>query len=317
MGRRERYHLPGATYHVMLRGNASEQIFFHDKDRCRMCLLIQHGVERYGHRMLAYCFMNNHVHFAIQVGQISLSRIMQNLSFRYTQYINRKYQRVGHLFQGRFKSILVDSSKYLKELVRYIHLNPVRAGLVNGPEQYSWSSHNAYLETMPIAWISPNYLFTYFADSKQLAVQNFQNFVQAQTKLSEQINFKQGNEDGILGDDSFIEIVRREAEAKSTFIPTLSDLIDCTCNFYNITPSTLLLPGKNRRLSHIRALLALFVRETQELTLEELGDYLERDANALSRLAARLTYKSEHSELIQTEIADLKLIISQMSECPA
>ena len=100
MARRRRYHLPGATYHVMLRGNGGERIFFDDQDRCRMCLLIQEGVERYGHSLLGYCFMTNHIHLAIQVGQVKLSRIMQNLAFRYARYLNRKHKRIGHVFQG-------------------------------------------------------------------------------------------------------------------------------------------------------------------------------------------------------------------------
>jgi len=111
MARRLRYHLPGGTYHVMLRGNDGQDIFFNDRDRSKMCLLIQEGVERFGHRVLAFCFMSNHVHLAIQVGQINLSRIMQNLSFRYTRHINWERKRIGHLFQGRFKSILVDSNR--------------------------------------------------------------------------------------------------------------------------------------------------------------------------------------------------------------
>ena len=94
MARRLRYHLPGATYHVMLRGNDGQQIFFENADRCKMCLLIQEGVERFCHRILAFCFMNNHIHLAIQVGQIPLSSIIQNLSFRYTRYVNWRKKRI-------------------------------------------------------------------------------------------------------------------------------------------------------------------------------------------------------------------------------
>ena len=115
MALRRRYHYPGATYHVMLRGNDGQPIFFSDDDRCRLCLLIQEGCERYGHRILSYCFMTNHIHLAIQVDQVNLSRFMQNISFRYTRYVNWKMKRIGHLFQGRFKSVLVDSGYYLKE----------------------------------------------------------------------------------------------------------------------------------------------------------------------------------------------------------
>jgi len=146
--------LPGGTYHVMLRGNDGQAIFFNNEDQCKMCLLIQEGVERFGHSVVAFCFMSNHIHLAIQVNQVDLSRIIQNLSFRYTRYVNLKQKRIGHLFQGRFKSILVDSNRYLKELVRYIHLNPVRAGIVSLPEQYQWSSHNTYLGASDLVWMA-------------------------------------------------------------------------------------------------------------------------------------------------------------------
>jgi putative transposase len=89
--------------------------------------------------------MNTHVHLAIQVGGVPLSRILQNLSFRYTRWVNGRRKRSGHLFQGRYKAVLVDADSYLDALVRYIHLNPVRAGMVKEPEEYRWSGHRAYL----------------------------------------------------------------------------------------------------------------------------------------------------------------------------
>lgn len=98
MARRPRFHLPTATYHVMLRGNDRQPIFFSDHDKSRMCLLIQQGVERFGHSIDAFCFMSNHIHLAVRVADTSISKIIQHLAFRYTQYINRTYKRVGHLF---------------------------------------------------------------------------------------------------------------------------------------------------------------------------------------------------------------------------
>ncbi|MDT8445224.1 MAG: transposase, partial [Desulfuromonadales bacterium] len=129
MARKPRIHFPGAVYHVILRGNARQDIIFDDKDRCRFYLLMQEGLQRYNHRVLAFCLLNNHAHLAIQVGNVSLSRIIQNLSFRYTRWVNWRQKRIGHLFQGRHKAILVDADSYLLELVAYIHLNPVRAGM--------------------------------------------------------------------------------------------------------------------------------------------------------------------------------------------
>ena len=139
MTRKSRYHVPGAFYHVMLRGNDGQEIFFSDADRCRMCLLIQQGVERYGHRIHAFCFMSNHIHLLLQVGDIHISKIMHNLAFRYSQKTNRQYSKIGHLFQGRFKACLVEETSYFLRLLRYIHMNPVRAGLVKIAALYSIS----------------------------------------------------------------------------------------------------------------------------------------------------------------------------------
>jgi REP element-mobilizing transposase RayT len=122
MPRRPRVHFPGAVYHVILRGNDRGDIFFDDLDRFRFYLLLQEGVERFKSRVLAFCLMTNHVHLAIQVDQIPLSHIIQNLSFRYTRWINWRKHRVGHLFQGRYKAFLVDQDSYLLELIAYIHL---------------------------------------------------------------------------------------------------------------------------------------------------------------------------------------------------
>lgn len=153
-GKTAQISLTHSTYHVILRGNDGQRIFFLEEDKSKLCLLIQQGVERFGHKIEAFCFMSNHIHLAVRVANISISQIMQHLAFRYTRYINRKYNRIGHLFQGRFKSVLVDDENYLKELVRYIHLNPVRAKLVIAPLQYFWNSHRAYLELDELSWLN-------------------------------------------------------------------------------------------------------------------------------------------------------------------
>ncbi len=116
--------------------NGGQTIFFDDKDRTRFYFLVQEGIERFSHCIHAFCLMSNHIRLAVQVGDVSLSRILQNLSFRYTRWINWRRNRTGHLFQGRYKAVLVDADAYLQGLTRYIHLNPVRARMVKEPEDY-------------------------------------------------------------------------------------------------------------------------------------------------------------------------------------
>ena len=145
MARKPRLHVPGGVYHVMLRGNGWKNIFYTQIDRDHLEELVGEGVIRYGHRIHAYCWMRNHIHLAIQVAEEPLSKIVQNFSFRYARWVNKKKREVGHVFQGRYKSILVDKESYLLQLVRYIHLNPVRAGLIDDVKDYRWCSHGAYL----------------------------------------------------------------------------------------------------------------------------------------------------------------------------
>lgn len=145
MARQPRVHLSGGYYHVMMRGNLGRDLFFSKSDRSHFLFLCQEGIERYGHRIHAFCLMDNHVHLLIQVGFVPLPKIIQNLSFRYTKFINRQTKETGHLFQGRYKAILVDADAYLLELSRYIHLNPVRSGLSEKPDDFEWSSHRAYI----------------------------------------------------------------------------------------------------------------------------------------------------------------------------
>jgi putative transposase len=104
MARAKRYHNPGCFYHVMLRGNNGQNIFFLDSDRQYMFFLLQEGVENYGHQIHAFCFMNNYIHLLIQIGDVPLPKVMHNLGFRHSQTINRKYETAGHLFQGRYKT---------------------------------------------------------------------------------------------------------------------------------------------------------------------------------------------------------------------
>ncbi len=219
MARKPRVHLPGGVYHVMLRGNGGQDVFFLDEDRYRWYLLAQEGVERYGHRIHGFCLMTNHVHLAIQVAETPLSKIIQNLSFRYTRWVNRRQRRLGHLFQGRYKAVLVDGEAYLLELVRYIHLNPVRAGLVVKPDEYPWSGHRAYLGLDTLPWLTTDWVLSQFAKRKDAARRRYAKFVADGMGEGYRAEFHGGGVDArILGDDRFAERVLRRAAVR--LVPT-------------------------------------------------------------------------------------------------
>jgi len=137
MARPLRIEYPGAFYHVINRGNEDEDIYRSVRDRRKFLEYVEDAVCRYSLSNHSYCLMPNHYHLLIEAHEANLSKSIQWLNVSYATYFNNKYQRSGHLFQGRFKSLLVDADEYLKELSRYIHLNPVRANLVSDLETIS------------------------------------------------------------------------------------------------------------------------------------------------------------------------------------
>lgn len=311
MPRNPRYHLPGTTYHVMLRGNNGQPIFLSDLDRYRLCFLLQEGVERFGHQILSYCFMSNHIHLAICVEEVSISRIMQNLAFRYAQYFNKKYKHVGHVFQNRFKSIIIGNANYLKELIRYIHLNPVRANLCSHPNDYFWSSHKAYLSLYKYTWVTPILLLKKFGSTKEESQKNYETYVLKGIGIKSQ-NFINGHAQGILADTEFREDFLQKVAIPKGKEFSLSDLIKMVCCHFQLSEKTLCASGKYRQESHARAVLALFVRDSEHLSIKQLSAILNRDISTLSKLACRLQTKIAQSPKVATEIHLLRNLLNQM-----
>ena len=144
MARPLRIEFPGAIYHVTSRGDRREPIFEDDEDRLNFLAVIEQAMQRFDAVALAYCLMDNHYHFVIHTRQANLSRLMRQVNGVYTQTYNRCHGKTGHLFQGRFKAILVDQDAYLLEVCRYVDLNPVRARMVRLPGKWPWSSYLAH-----------------------------------------------------------------------------------------------------------------------------------------------------------------------------
>ena len=208
MARKNRIHVPGGVYHVMMRGNGGQDIFYSDQDRYRIYLLLQEGISRFDYRVHAFCLMKNHVHLAIQVADIPLSKIIQNLSFRYTRWVNKILGCTGHLFQGRYKAVLVDQDSYLLQLVRYIHLNPLRVGLIKDPAEYLFSSHRCYCGLEVLPWLTTDWILGQFGNNLKQARQQYIEFVLDGIALGYQKEFHQGESDArVLGDDDFFEKV--------------------------------------------------------------------------------------------------------------
>lgn len=241
-------HYPGAVYHVILRGNARQDIFFGETDRCRFSLLVQEGTERFGHRIIAFCQLTNHVHLAIQVGDVPLSCIIQNLSFRYTRWINWRQQRCGHLFQGRYKAVLVDAHTHLLELTAYIHLNPVRAGMIEKPQNYPWSSHRAYLGMESVPWLFSEYVLRHFSNKLQQARSLFSEFVidRIAGGHREELYGKGSIDNRVIGEDRFVERVLRQAQTLPLSKPSIGVVLGAVMRIYALREEDLWGAGQKR-----------------------------------------------------------------------
>jgi putative transposase len=167
MSRPLRIEYPGAVYHIISRGNERREIFLDDEDRLKFIDMLADYHDRLGILTHCYVLMDNHYHVVIETPKGNLLKVMHGLNSGYTGYFNRKYNRSGHLFQGRYKAVIVDKENYLLELSRYVHLNPVRAGMTERPEEYAWSSYAGYIKaSRSKPWIEYTWILEIFGEEK-------------------------------------------------------------------------------------------------------------------------------------------------------
>ncbi len=209
MARPLRIEFAGALYHITSRGDRREAIYEDDEDRKAFLSVLAEVVARYNWICHAFCLMTNHYHLVIETVDGNLSQGMRQLNGVYTQASNRRHCRVGHLFQGRFKGILVDKEAYLLELSRYVVLNPARAGMVESPEQWPWSSYRAMVgKAVAPKWLAVDGLLSQFGEEREEARRCYQSFVLDGVGRS----IWQGLRQQIyLGDEAFVERMQSRA----------------------------------------------------------------------------------------------------------
>lgn len=215
MARPLRIEFAGALYHVTSRGNAREAIYLTDEDRQQFLTLLENTVERYDWYCHAYCLMGNHYHLLIETNTPALSNGMKYLNGTYTQHFNRRHQRVGHVFQGRFKAILVQKEAYLLELARYIVLNPVRAQMVRSAKDWPWSSYRAtagYTDNHPC--LTTDWILAGFSEIKNEAQQRYCDFVRA--GLRQPSPWQQLKNQIYLGTDHFVHEMQSKIDPEQS-----------------------------------------------------------------------------------------------------
>lgn len=178
MARPLRLELAGGLYHVTSRGDRCEAIYTDDEDREKWLEILGNVCSRFNWRCHVYCLMDNHYHIVIETAEANLSKGMRQLNGVYTQYFNRQHNRVGHVYQGRYKGILVERDSYLLELSRYVVLNPIRAQMIKNVNEWKWSSYQAMIgEVAAQPWLETDWLLGNFAKRRKIARQKYIDFV--------------------------------------------------------------------------------------------------------------------------------------------
>jgi putative transposase len=214
MARPLRIEFPNALYHITSRGNRREAIYLDDSDRNNFLSIVSQVRDRFNWVVHSYCLMSNHYHLLAETPEANLSQGMRQLNGVYTQKFNHAHGRVGHVFQGRYRAILVQKDAYLLELSRYIVLNPVRAGMVRSARDWRWSNYRptAGLAEVP-AWLHADWLLSCFGQSRHRAMQKYREFV-AEGK-GQPSPLESLRNQIYLGDDSFVEKLQGMVEQET------------------------------------------------------------------------------------------------------
>jgi len=308
MARKPRIHYPGAIYHVMLRGNAKQAIFNNGEEYRYFEDILAQGLEQYSLMLHAYCWMKNHVHMALQVNDIPLSKLMQNLSQRYTHWVNKRYDRVGHLFQGRYKAILVDKDAYLLALIRYIHFNPVRANMVTDPIDYPLSSHAAYTgHVQPPFWLTVDWGLGQFGKTESAARAAYLHFMGQTTgeELLEQL--RHGNKEGrILGNENFIKDVLTQNSETVLGEVTIKQLVDVVAHVYQVSSLEMTSASRSRHVVEARAMTALIGMDDCDYSLSNFAQYFNRDMPSMSKRVKAIRARLAKNQSMQEKMEHIK-----------
>ena len=288
MPRKPRLHVPGGFYHVILRGNHREPLFGTDRDRAYLNALVGDVVARFGLRILAYCWMTNHLHLAVRVGVTPLDQPMQRLAMRYSRHIHRDAGQVGHLFERRYRAILVDADSYLKSLVRYIHLNPVVAGMVPEPMAYRWSSHRDYLGQRTVPWLDTDFVLGMFGPTVGVARVRYARFMRSYADEDLALFEKHESRDTRALEPELPAVALAPPVGVPGERETLEQIAARHCARLGISMTELVSPSRARRLSSARTGIVLEALEAGAGTVSEISRFLGRSPSALAQQLTKL-----------------------------
>jgi REP element-mobilizing transposase RayT len=324
MARPLRIEYEGALYHLTARGNERQDIFRDDRDREEFLERLQRQREQYGTLPHAYVLMTNHYHVLLETPEANLSRAMHSLQTGYTVYFNRRHGRVGHLFQGRYKAILVEKEAYLLEVSRYLHLNPVRAGMVVRPEEYRWSSYRGYLDgRVAEPWVERSWIYDQFSSEVSQARRAYQAYVEEALGAPVRNPLAEATAQVILGGAAFVKRVQewlagespdpqRPALRALQARPTLAEIVAQVTAYYGVPEEAL---GERRRHGNRPRAVAMYLTRRYTATgLAEVAEFFGGvSPSAVTQTVARLARQRGEDRSVAKELQELEAAVKKLN----
>lgn len=278
MPRPLRIHVPGGFYHATLRGNHRQDIFRLDSERVLLNKIVERALEKHRARLHAYCWMTNHLHLLVQVGDVPLGRLMRQIGSEYARAFQLSIDTTGHLFENRYYATLIDTDAYLLEALRYVHQNPVRAGIVQIAAHYRWSSHHTYVDDGFEPWVTTDATLAQFSNDRNRALARYRAFID-ETPPADIANELATMETGVplLGKPAFL--ARHAPKLPSS--ATLESIVADACRHFAVNVDALRSPIRTARLVAARAWIAHTATRNSAATMSAIARALKRNESTL------------------------------------
>jgi REP element-mobilizing transposase RayT len=324
MSRPLRIKYPNAWYHILNRGRRKELIFIDTKDYYRFIDLLKDTSEQWNLRIAAYCLMPNHYHLLVQTPDANISRCMQHIDGIYTQQFNRHHECDGSLFRGRYKSILVDADRYLLLLVRYIHYNPLKAGLTDRIDRYLWSSHRGYLSNAEKwNWLYKDFVFSMLSKNKDDRLKNYRQFIsmEEENDISKVLDKKKWP--AMLGSVDFITKVKEKflSEKINDEVPQSRELAPdpyriqkIVCEYYRIDKGKLF-SSRRGIFNEPRNIAIYLTRRLRGDSLKQIGVHFKlKKYSSVSSIIERMNEAIAKDQKLRNRIEKLITVLSKSQE---
>lgn len=319
--------------HVISRGNRGEAIFPEERNKGHFIRLLRRGSQKYDVELYAFCVMGTHYHLLVQINKVNLPEFMHFVGSSYANYLVRNGW-MGHVFSGRYKSILVDKEEYLLTLSRYIHLNPVSASLVEKPEEYAWSSYPLYLRgrnSKAADWLNWDWLPEYFGQGQGNFIRNYVEFVEAGLKDPSRYPHEDVIANSVLGSREFLAGVKsrvtpgsreemwlREIEGKAVRHMTLDGLYSLVCHHFKVDDLVAKDNRRNGELAYAKNAFIFMAKEFTQSTGADIAKLLQAGTpNSISHRYARIKARlGEDGDIRERTYKDIEKIMARAGVDP-